>query len=77
LCVDLYNAGYRKQSEWISVEERLPDKEGTYLTYTDKKSIDNIDYVLQKVSNGSNKVAQIEVNDALNSLLKLVAKYHV
>jgi hypothetical protein len=21
----LYNAGYRKQSEWISVEERLPD----------------------------------------------------
>ena len=31
----LYNAGYRKQ-EWISVDERLPDKEGTYLTYTDK-----------------------------------------
>lgn len=22
----LYNAGYRKQSEWISVEERLPPK---------------------------------------------------
>lgn len=22
--------------EWVSVEERLPDKEGTYLTYTDK-----------------------------------------
>ena len=33
----LYEAGYRKQSEWISVEERLPDKEGTYLTYTDKE----------------------------------------
>ena len=33
---NLYAAGYRKQSEWISVEERLPDKEGTYLTYTDK-----------------------------------------
>ena len=22
----LYNAGYRKQSEWISVDERLPEK---------------------------------------------------
>lgn len=39
----LYNAGYRKQSEpiscghekseWISVEERLPDKDGEYLTW--------------------------------------------
>ena len=35
----LYNAGYRK-SEWISVDERLPDKEGTYLTYTDKDNVD-------------------------------------
>ena len=35
----LYNAGYRKQ-EWISVDERLPDKEGTYLTYTDKDNVD-------------------------------------
>lgn len=26
----LYNAGYRKQ-EWISVEERLPEKSGYYL----------------------------------------------
>ena len=34
-----YEAGYRKQ-EWISVEERLPDKEGTYLTYTDKDNVD-------------------------------------
>ena len=25
LCVDLYNAGYRKQ-EWISVDERLPEE---------------------------------------------------
>ena len=33
---DLYELyGWRKQ-EWISVDERLPDKEGTYLTYTDK-----------------------------------------
>ena len=28
----LYNAGYRKQ-EWISVEERLPDRNGRYLTH--------------------------------------------
>lgn len=26
----LYNAGYRKQ-EWISVEERLPDRQGYFL----------------------------------------------
>ena len=25
VCRNLYNAGYRKQSGWISVEERLPD----------------------------------------------------
>ena len=31
--------GYRKQSEWISVDERLPDIEGTYLVYTDKDNI--------------------------------------
>ena len=30
---ELYNAGYRKQSEWISVDERLPNKYGKYLTY--------------------------------------------
>lgn len=29
----LYNDGYRKQSEWISVEERLPEKSGRYLVY--------------------------------------------
>lgn len=28
-------ANYRKQ-EWISVDERLPDKEGVYLVYTYK-----------------------------------------
>lgn len=26
VCEALYNAGYRKQSEWISVDERLPEK---------------------------------------------------
>lgn len=30
LCEALYNAGYRKQ-EWISVDERLPDKSGKYI----------------------------------------------
>ena len=30
----LYNEGYRKQSEWISVDERLPEREGYYLTST-------------------------------------------
>ena len=28
-----YNAGYRKQSEWISVEERLPDTTEKILVY--------------------------------------------
>ena len=28
-----------KSEAWISVDERLPDKEGTYLTYTDKDKI--------------------------------------
>ena len=33
---DLYNAGYRKQSEWISVEERLPNpKERVIICYND------------------------------------------
>lgn len=29
----VYNAGYRKQSEWISVDERLPETEGDYLVW--------------------------------------------
>lgn len=29
----LYNVGYSKQ-EWISVDERLPEKNGYYLVYT-------------------------------------------
>lgn len=27
------------QNEWISVKDRLPDKEGTYLTCTEKNAI--------------------------------------
>lgn len=27
----LYNAGYRKQSEWVSVDERLPEESDCYL----------------------------------------------
>ncbi len=34
---ELYNKGYRKQSEWISVEERLPDKDGRYLVAMKKR----------------------------------------
>lgn len=34
VATDLYKAGYRKQSEWISVEERLPEEDGYYLVYT-------------------------------------------
>ena len=30
----LYNAGYRKHSGWISVNDRLPDKSGNYLVLT-------------------------------------------
>ncbi len=30
----LYNAGYRKQG-WISVEDRLPERNGRYLTHCD------------------------------------------
>ena len=29
----LVNKGYRKQSEWISVDERLPERNGRYLTH--------------------------------------------
>ena len=29
----LYEAGYRKQSEWISVEERLPEEEARVLVW--------------------------------------------
>lgn len=34
LAEHLYKAGCRKQSEWISVEERLPETEGKYLVCT-------------------------------------------
>ena len=30
---ELYNVGYRKQSKWISVDERLPERNGRYLTH--------------------------------------------
>ena len=33
LAKQLYNADYRKQ-EWISVDERLPNEDGWYITYT-------------------------------------------
>jgi hypothetical protein len=33
LTLSLHKAGYRKQSGWISVKERLPEKAGRYLVY--------------------------------------------
>ena len=33
LAESLYNAGYRKRSEWISVDERLPDEAERVLVY--------------------------------------------
>ena len=36
---EIYNADYRKQNGWTSVEERLPEREGTYLVYTYKGAI--------------------------------------
>lgn len=33
---EIYNAGYRKQSEWISVDERLPERQGYYFGFTYK-----------------------------------------
>lgn len=35
LCEALYNAGYRKQSEWISVDDRLPDNHTKCLAVTE------------------------------------------
>lgn len=32
----LYDAGYSKQIEWISVEERLPEKQANFLIADDK-----------------------------------------
>lgn len=43
LAETIYNAGYRKQSEWISVEERLPEKAGCeYLVW------DNVQATVKK-----------------------------
>ncbi len=33
---ELYAAGYRKQSGWISVDERLPDGNGRFLVVDDE-----------------------------------------
>ena len=35
----IYNAGYRKQSEWISVDERLPSESGKYLVCTKRGNV--------------------------------------
>jgi len=38
-CKKLYEKGYRKQSEWISVDERLPSNSGKYICCTTKGTI--------------------------------------
>lgn len=40
----IINNGYRKQSEWISVNERLPDKYGDYICCTQKGTIWQLTY---------------------------------
>lgn len=37
--VGMLEKDYRKQSEWISVEDRMPEREGTYLVCTYKRAI--------------------------------------
>jgi hypothetical protein len=46
---NLYNAGYRKQNKWISVEERLPELYTYVITYDTVSGDVQIDSVL---SNG-------------------------
>lgn len=45
-CKRLYNAGYRKQSEWVSVEDRLSEKDDIYLVYTNEGYIEIDRYCL-------------------------------
>lgn len=42
LALALYNIGCRKKTEWISVDERLPEKDGMYLVYYKERSKDDI-----------------------------------
>ena len=43
----MYDLGYRKQSKWISVEDKLPDKEGCYIV-TEKNGNGKV-YVTERV----------------------------
>ena len=40
----LYNAGYRKQSEWISVEERLPEQYTAVIVCDENRFIGEAEY---------------------------------
>jgi hypothetical protein len=64
----LYNAGYRKQSEWISVEERLPDKWGKYLAYRKCHFAPHVDIIRYDTNRSvwcffDNEWGDCEVND--------------
>ena len=41
---ELYSKNYRKQREWISVEERLPDQDGKYLAYYGRRGFIVLSY---------------------------------
>lgn len=42
LAEHIYNAGYSKQSEWTSVEERLPEEFDNVLVYDGVVTVDHI-----------------------------------
>ena len=46
----LTDKGYRKQSEWISVDERLPEEKETEQKYYDTESLALLDVEIQRVS---------------------------
>lgn len=47
IAYELYNADYHKQ-EWISVEDRLPEKEGVYLVHTTYNIIETEVFYISK-----------------------------
>ena len=48
----LYNAGYRKQSEWISVDERLPEIPDRVLVYVNASHLSETAIDTDRISDG-------------------------